>query len=54
MSRLQALVAQPRTALGTYAAGATHRYRFAVSLDSSATNAYQGDNSTAEFDFNAA
>ena len=41
-------------ALGTYAAGATHTYRFAVSLDSSATNAYQGDNSTAEFDFNAA
>jgi hypothetical protein len=25
-----------------------------VTLDSSATNAYQGDNSTAEFDFNAA
>ena len=41
-------------ALGTYAAGAKHRYRFAVALDSSATNAYQGDNSTAEFDFNAA
>jgi hypothetical protein len=41
-------------ALGTYAAGATHTYRFAVTLDSSATNAYQGDNSTAEFDFNAA
>ena len=41
-------------ALGTYAASATHRYRFAVALDSSATNAYQGDDSTVEFDFNAA
>jgi hypothetical protein len=41
-------------ALGTYAAAATHRYRFAVALDSSAGNAYQGDTSTVQFDFNAA
>jgi hypothetical protein len=41
-------------ALGTYAAAAKHRYRFSVALNSSAGNAYQGDNSTVQFDFNAA
>jgi hypothetical protein len=41
-------------ALGTYAAGEQHRYRFAVALDAAATNAYQGDSSTLQFDFNAA
>jgi spore coat-associated protein N len=41
-------------ALGTYAAGAKHRYRFTVALDGSAGNAYQGDSSTVKFDFNAA
>ena len=41
-------------ALGTYAAGEKHRYKFSVSLDSSAGNAYQGDTSTVEFDWNAA
>jgi spore coat-associated protein N len=42
------------SALGTYAAGAKHRYRFTVALDGTAGNAYQGDSSTVEFDFNAA
>jgi hypothetical protein len=41
-------------ALGSYAADAQHRYRFSVQLNSSAGNAYQGDNSTVQFDFNAA
>jgi spore coat-associated protein N len=40
--------------LGSYAAAAKHRYRFSVALDSSAGNAYQGDSSTVQFDFNAA
>jgi hypothetical protein len=41
-------------ALGSYAAGDKHRYRFAVALDGSADNAYQGDTSTVQLDFNAA
>jgi hypothetical protein len=41
-------------ALGTFAAGDKHRYRFTVALDSSAGNPYQGDSATAQFDFNAA
>lgn len=41
------------TALGTYAAGEKHRYRFTVQLDGIAGNAYQGDSSTVEFDFDA-
>jgi hypothetical protein len=41
-------------ALGTYAAGDKHRYKFSVALDSSAGNAYQGDSSSVEFDWNAA
>jgi hypothetical protein len=41
-------------ALGSYAANVQHRYRFSVQLNSSAGNAYQGDNSTVQFDFNAA
>jgi hypothetical protein len=41
-------------ALGTYAANVQHRYRFSVALNSSAGNAYQGDSSTVQFDFNAA
>jgi hypothetical protein len=39
--------------LGNYAAGEKHRYRFSVALDGSADNAYQGDSSTVEFDFDA-
>jgi len=41
-------------ALGTYATGDEHRYRFAVALDPSADNAHQGDSSTVQFDFDAA
>jgi hypothetical protein len=41
-------------ALGSYAAGEKHRYRFSVALDGSAGNAYQGDSSTVAFDFDAA
>jgi spore coat-associated protein N len=40
--------------LGTYAGGEKHRYQFTVQLDGSAGNAYQGDTSSVEFDFNAA
>ena len=40
-------------ALGTYAASDKHRYQFSVSLDSSATDAYQGDSSTARFQWDA-
>jgi spore coat-associated protein N len=42
------------TALGSYEAAAKHRYHFSVALDGTAGNAYQGDSSTVEFDFNAA
>jgi spore coat-associated protein N len=42
------------TALGTYNANVKHRYRFTVVLDGSAGNAYQGDSSSVQFDFNAA
>jgi hypothetical protein len=41
-------------ALGTYSAGEKHRYQFTVQLDGSADDAYQGDSSTVEFDFDAA
>jgi hypothetical protein len=40
-------------ALGTFAAGEKHRYEFTVQLDSSATDAYQGDTSSVTFDWNA-
>jgi hypothetical protein len=39
-------------ALGTFAANATHRYEFAVDLDGTATNVYQGGSSTVEFVWN--
>jgi spore coat-associated protein N len=42
------------SALGTYAGNEKHRYQFTVQLDASAGNAYQGDSSSTEFDFNAA
>jgi spore coat-associated protein N len=42
------------TALGTYAADEKHRYQFTVQLDNTAGNAYQGDTSSVEFDWNAA
>ena len=44
----------PVAALGTFSGGAKHRYRFRVTLDSSAGNAYQGDGSTTEFTWAAA
>ena len=40
-------------ALGTFAASEKHRYEFAVTFNSSANNAYQGDSSTVQFDWNA-
>ncbi len=48
------LAAMSTSALGSYAAGAKHRYRFSVALDGTAGNTYQGDSSTVAFDFNAA
>jgi spore coat-associated protein N len=41
-------------ALGTFAGNDKHRYRFRVTLDSSAGNAYQGDTSSVGFTWNAA
>jgi spore coat-associated protein N len=40
-------------ALGTYAANEQHRYQFSATFNSSAGNAYQGDNSSATFTWNA-
>ena len=40
--------------LGSFAAGAKHRYQFSVGLDSTADNNYQGDSSTVSFTWNAA
>ena len=40
--------------LGSFAANEEHRYEFSVALDSSATNAYQGDNSVVPFTWDAA
>lgn len=49
------LAAMPSsTAMGTFAAAEKHRYQFSVALDSSAGNAYQGDSSVTQFDWNAA
>jgi spore coat-associated protein N len=39
--------------LGTYAANDKHRYQFAITFDGSAGNVYQGDNSTATFQWDA-
>jgi spore coat-associated protein N len=48
------LAAMPATiALGSFAGGIEHRYEFAVAFDSSATNAYQGDNSVVPFTWDA-
>src|SRR3954447_4612910 len=41
------------SALGTYAANEKHRYQFAATFNSSANNAYQGDSSSATFDWTA-
>jgi spore coat-associated protein N len=47
------IAAMGSTALGTFAANEKHRYEFAVTFDSGANNAYQGDNSSVQFDWNA-
>ena len=40
-------------ALGNFAAQEKHRYEFSVQLDASATDDYQGDSSSVQFDWNA-
>ena len=40
-------------ALGAYTPTTKHRYQFTVTFDSSATNVYQGDSSTATFQWDA-
>jgi hypothetical protein len=40
--------------LGTFAGAEEHRYEFSVALDTTATNAYQGDNSVVPFTWDAA
>jgi spore coat-associated protein N len=40
--------------LGNFAGGEKHRYEFSVDVDTSAGNAYQGDNSSVVFTWNAA
>ena len=48
------LAAMPASiALGSFGAGVAHRYEFAVAFDSTATNAYQGDNSVVPFTWDA-
>jgi hypothetical protein len=44
----------PVASLGTFSGGDKHRYRFRVTLDTTAGNAYQGDSSTTEFTWAAA
>jgi spore coat-associated protein N len=48
------IAAMGSSALGTFVASEKHRYEFTVTFDSSATNAYQGDTSSVQFDWNAA
>ncbi len=43
----------PAVDLGNFAANEKHRYEFSVQLDASATDAYQGDTSSVQFDWNA-
>ena len=47
------VAAMGTVALGTFAASEKHRYEFAVTFDASAGNAYQGDSSSVQFDWNA-
>jgi spore coat-associated protein N len=47
------IAAMGSTALGTFAGNEEHRYEFAVTFDSSADDAYQGDNSSVQFDWDA-
>jgi hypothetical protein len=41
------------SALGNFAAAEKHRYQFTITFNSGAGNAYQGDSSTATFQWNA-
>ena len=41
-------------ALGAFAGGEQHRFRFDVAVDGSADNAYQGDSSQVAFTWDAA
>ncbi len=41
------------TALGTFAANEKHRYQFTITFNSTAGNPYQGDSSTATFQWDA-
>ncbi|HEY3070901.1 MAG TPA: TasA family protein [Gaiellaceae bacterium] len=47
------IAAMGSTALGTFAADEQHRYQFAVTFDGTAGNAYQGDSSSVQFDWDA-
>jgi spore coat-associated protein N len=47
------IAAMGSTALGTFVAGEKHRYQFVVTFNSGAGNAYQGDSSSVQFDWNA-
>jgi spore coat-associated protein N len=47
------IAAMGTTALGTFAANEQHRYQVAVTFDSSADDAYPGDNSSVQFDWDA-
>lgn len=47
------IAAMGSTALGTFVASEKHRYQFVVTFNSGAGNAYQGDNSSVQFDWNA-
>jgi hypothetical protein len=47
------IAAMGSVALGMFAASEKHRYEFAVTFDSLAGNAYQGDNSSVQFDWDA-
>jgi spore coat-associated protein N len=47
------IAAMGSVALGSFAANEKHRYEFAVTFNSSAGNAYQGDSSSVQFDWNA-
>ena len=47
------IAARGSTALGTFVAAEKHRYEFTVTFDVSAGNAYQGDSSSVQFDWNA-
>ncbi len=48
------LSAMPAKALGTFAGGEKHRFRFETTLDGSAGNEYQGDSSATTFTWTAA